>query len=67
MYLKKKLQDQHWYKRFGLIEIQGPCSYSAVEHTWLPRDGTTMCTIHWASTTPIFSYAVCIQEYDQLL
>lgn len=29
--------------------------------TWFPREGTLWCTIHWASTTPIFSWAGCFK------
>lgn len=31
--------------------------------TWLPSDGITWCTIHWESTTPIFSCAGCSSKY----
>lgn len=30
-------------------------------YTWFPREGTVWCTIHWASTTPIFSWAGCLR------
>lgn len=53
---KKRVTKRTW------LYMSFICASEIILLTWFPREGTTWWTIHWASTTPIFSWAGCLNR-----
>ena len=47
-----------WTSRWCLTPSHG--AFPLSDLPWFPSEGTAWWTIHWASTTPIFSWAGCL-------